>query len=179
MRKALNYCLLAILLTFAGSSAFGTESIYTWTDQHGVIHMTNKQPPKGVTVEDRIDYLPQPDVSQPTVQSRIQTEESSEELKRAQALAVRERQKATTARREAQSAIEQAEQQVKDATAYYEKVKNKALKRKSLRIKIEKQFEAADNAKLRAEQLNLLAIEAERSAKEAEEKVQRLRNPEE
>ena len=179
MSRAIRYYLPAILLCFICGTALGTESIYTWTDKNGVIHMTNKQPPKGVKIEDQIDYTPQPDASKPVRQGGLRAEEGSGDLGRAQAIAAQERQKAKAARREAQAAIEKAEQQVKDATAYYEKVKNKALKRKSLRIKIERQFEAADNAKLRAEQMNLLAIEAERRANDAEAEVQRLSTPKE
>jgi len=178
MSRSLKYALPVILLFFICGSALGTESIYTWTDNNGVIHMTNRQPPKNVTVQDQIEY--QPEALGPTSieQDYPRTNLDERSLKKVQEKAVQERQKAQAARRKAQKAIGQAERQVKEATAYYEKVKNKSLKRKSLRIKIEKQYEAAENAKLKAEQLNLQAIEAERQARMAEEAAQKLTNPE-
>jgi len=99
-------------------------------------------------------------------------------LDEAQAKAAQERQKAETARRRAQEAVDKARQREKEAVAYYEKTRNKSLKRKSLRIKIENQFQEVTPLKAEAERLNRLADEAEQRAKVAEEEVQKLSKPE-
>ena len=178
MSSALKYTLVVALLFFLNGAASSTESIYTWTDKNGAIHMTNKQPPKGVTVEERIDYLPeQTDRTSSNLDNRP-TEVTEQELDEAQAKAAQERQKAETARRRAQEAVDKARQREKEAVAYYEKTRNKSLKRKSLRIKIENQFQEVTPLKAEAERLNRLADEAEQRAKVAEEEVQKLSKPE-
>jgi len=178
MLSALKYTLAVVLLLFFNGSALSTESIYTWTDNNGVIHMTNKQPPKGVTVEERIDYLPEQINRRSSNLDNQPTEVTEQELKEAQEKAAQERKIAETARRRAQEAVDIARQREKEAVAYYEKTRNKSLKRKSLRIKIEKQFQAVTPLKVEAERLNQLADEAEQRAKVAEEEVQKLSNPE-
>ena len=97
MSRALKYYLPAIILCFVSGTALCTESIYTWTDKDGVIHMTNKQPPKGVTIEDRVDYQPLPPDSEPAGQGRSQTGQDTPDLKRTLDELARERQKATAA----------------------------------------------------------------------------------
>ncbi len=178
MPSVLKYTIAVVLLLFFTGAASSTESIYTWTDKNGVIHMTNKQPPKGVTVEQRIDYLPETTEPIRIEQDKPPTEASEQDLNEAQAKAAQERQKAEGARRRAQAAIAIANQREKEAIAYYEKVKNKSLKRKSLRIKIERQFQEVTPLKAEAERLNRLADEAEERARVAEEAVQKLGQPE-
>ena len=176
MAIKLRFMVLALLLFLFSGSVLCAETIYTWTDPDGTLHMSNRKPPKNVKIQDQIDYEV-PVTGPPSVQAEATTAVTGDALTLARELAVREGKTAETARRQAQEAIERAQRLEQEATDYYDKVKNKALKRKSLRIKVEKQFKAVDQAKAEAERLKRLADEAEQRARTAQETIQKLNAP--
>jgi len=70
--------------------------IYTWTDEYGVTHITEKPPPPGAQGQDVIKYTPK-------------TDEQIEEIRRGQQT-VREQQEMERAQQEAKDARRRAEQ---------------------------------------------------------------------
>jgi hypothetical protein len=93
-------CLLVLLTGMLAAFAYAGK-IYTWTDENGVTHITEKPPPPGAQGQDVIEYTPK-------------TDKQIEEIRRGQQT-VREQQE-----------MERAQQEAKDATRRAEQAKAKA-----------------------------------------------------
>ena len=157
-----------------GSHILSAQTLFTWTDEDGVSHITDKKPPDDIQIEDKLYYEKQTEKTPAEIEENRKKKQTARSLTEAFEKVEVEKRKAKNAKQRAQDAIKRANQIKKETDAYIEKVKYKSRKRKSLRIKMKRRMEEANRAMTEAEQLNQLAIEAEKKAKEAESEAKKL-----
>ena len=128
---------LALLLAAATVPA-DAQKLYTWTDDNGVLHITDQPPPKNARIKDVLPYrekTPQ-ELEQIQRQAEIALQASEQEQKRRQARLAEIQ--ARKARRQAQQAAAKAEQEYRQNLEYIRRLSNTRDKRKQFRKKIEK-----------------------------------------
>ena len=52
---------ITTLLIFLVVSDLGADKLYTWTDEHGNLHITEKPPPENATLKNVMNYQPEPE----------------------------------------------------------------------------------------------------------------------
>ena len=166
--------LIFALFLLCGSHILSAQTLFTWTDEAGVVHITENKPPEGIQIEEKLHYQKQPSKRPPESEEnrkKGQTDlEKSEAIERAKI----ERRKANEAKQKAEEAFKKANQIKKETDEYIKKVKYKSRKTKSLRVKMKRRMEEANKAIAEAEQLKQLAIKAEKKAKDAESEAIKL-----
>ena len=166
MKKGFTFIFALFLL--CGSHILSAQTLFTWTDEAGVVHITENKPPEGIQIEEKLHYQKQPSKRPLEIEEnrkKGQTDlEKSEAIERAEI----ERRKANEAKQKAEEAFKKANQIKKETDEYIKKVKYKSRKTKSLRVKMKRRMEEANKAIAEAEQLKQLAIKAEKKAKDAE-----------
>ena len=170
MRRFLTITVGLSLLIFTAEAP--GKTLYTWTDENGITHITETPPPPKARLEDRIEYSPQ---------SRQEIEEIRQEMKQTQAVREKERiqQLAREAQREAADAAAKAEQAQTEADAaekrleeFKEKINNwrRYQNNRSTILDLEAQRNAAKERALQAaEDARAAQRRAEQAKKEAEE----------
>ena len=162
------------LFLLCGSHILSAQTLFTWTDEAGVTHITENKPPEGIQIEEKFHYQKQPSKRPLEIEEnrkKGQTDlEKSEAIERAEI----ERRKANEAKQKAEEAFKKANQIKKETDEYVEKVKYKSRKTKSLRVKMKRRIEEANKAIAEAEQLKQFAIKAEKKAKDAESEAIKL-----
>jgi len=163
-----GFTFIFALFLLCGSHILSAQTLFTWTDEAGVAHITENKPPEGIQIEEELHYQKQPpkrpleiDENRKKGQTGL---EKSEAIERAKI----ERRKANKAKQKAEDAFKKANQIKKETDEYVEKVKYKSRKTKSLRVKMKRRIEEANKAIAEAEQLKQFAIKAEKKAKDAE-----------
>lgn len=157
-----------------GSHILSAQTLFTWTDEDGVSHITDRKPPDDIQIEDKLYYEKQPEKSAFEDEENRNKKQAKRNVSEAFEMAEIEKRKAKNAKQKAQEAFTKANQVKKETDEYIQKVKYKSRKRKSLRIKMKRRMEEANRVMAEAEQLNQLAIEAEKKAKEAEFEAKKL-----
>ena len=167
--------LIFALFLLCGSPVLYSQTLFTWTDEDGVVHISDGKPPEGTQIENKLHYQKQPRKSPLEIkenQKKRQTDrEKSEAVERAEI----EKRKANIAKQKAEEAYKKANQINKEADEFIQKVKYKSRKAKSLRVKMKRRLEEANRAIAEAQKLKQLAIEAEKKAKDAESKAKKLK----
>ena len=156
-----------ILFSLFPVSLLGAQKLYTWTDENGVLHITEQPPPKSTKVEEVMTFKARTPEELKAIE-RSKNKERREFEKFEQTENEREAQlRAKEADEKAQKALEQAEEDYKRNKAYIDKLSNRRWKRKQFRKKIDrlkKETEASyAEAKSAAEQ----AEEAKQAAEKA------------
>jgi hypothetical protein len=159
-----------MLFSLFAASLLGAQKLYTWTDENGVLHITEQPPPKSAKVEDVRTYKERTPEELEAIERR--KEKLRRELERENQLEKkREAQlKAQEADDEAQKALGQAEEDYEKNKAYIDKLSNRKWKRKKFRKRIdrlkketEEGFTEAQSAAERAEEAKQAAEEAEKA----------------
>jgi hypothetical protein len=140
------------------------QKLYTWTDENGVLHITDHPPPQKAQLEEVVTY------KERTPEELNAIERRKNKLRREldqdfQEVQTREAQlKAKQAEEEAQTAKEQAEEEYEENKAYIDKLSNRKWKRKKFRKKI-------DRLKKETEESYTEAKEAAERAEEVKKKA--------
>ena len=176
-------CLITVTLAFIlsmGPQAVFSQAVYTWTDENGNLHFTNR-PPRGDANILKVDEFKagqkkstNPPSAQPkeSEYERLKSEEAAEEAQIA-------RERADEAQKRANEAIEKAEKAREEADAYIKKIGPKSKKRKSLRYKMRKEVEKARRAELEAQELQNRADEVKTEARKLENDLEPTERPQE
>ena len=166
--------LIFAFFLLCGSHILSAQTLFTWTDEAGVVHITENKPPEGIQIEEKLHYQKQPSKRPLEIEEnrkKGQTDlEKSEAIERAEI----ERRKANEAKQKAEEAFKKANQIKKETDEYIKKVKYKSRKTKSLQVKMKRRMEEANKAIAEAEKLKQLAIKADKKAKDAESEVKKL-----
>lgn len=141
---------MTVLYVAACASQCGAElwagSIYTWTDQHHVVHITDTPPPLGVAVDNVMNSLPEP---QPRAQPGSQQPQSigSWEIQQAEQQARQASQKLEEAEKHAQQVKQEAERIIQESKQYIDSHDNNQY----MRVAFKYQLRQARNAILTSE----------------------------
>ena len=120
------------------ASLLGAQKLYTWTDENGVLHITDHPPPQRAQIEEVVTYKERTPEEQQAIDRR------KRELRREldqddQRVKAQEAQlKARQAEEEAQKSLEQAEEEYEQNKAYIDRLSNRKWKRKQFRKKIDR-----------------------------------------
>ena len=162
-----------ILFSLLAATILGAQKLYTWTDENGVLHITEQPPPNSAKVEDVITYREKTPEELAAIERRkekIRREfERQEQLDREQEAGV----KAKQDEEQAKKAKEKAEKEYNYNKEYIKRLSSTKRKRRQFRKKIERlkketeqSFDEAKSAAEKAEEARQTAAE-ERSAGEA------------
>ncbi len=165
--------ILAFLLTFNAEAG----QVYTWTDEHGNLHITDYPPPKSAKIKDVMQYQ-EKSVDEKRAERKEQQEEALEDLKEQQNRQIEEaKRKARQADERAQEAAARAEQITRDNNAYIKRLGSTKDKRKQFKKRIRRLKQEAETA----QEVANVAIEEARLAfeavKELEEKIAKENQP--
>ena len=161
------------LLVFTSFHGFA-DTLYTWTDADGVIHISESKPPANARQTSFLAYIPSklPDTKDSAASSAEQHSESLwlSALEQAR----RERKNAENARKSAEDAIRTANLMKKETDEFLASWKNKNRIKRDVLRQIEQRIQQTNKTIERAEALIRLANEAEQTARQAEMEARRV-----
>ena len=171
--------LLALAMIFLFVLTFDAEAgrVYTWTDEHGNLHITDSPPPKSAKIKHVMQYR-RKTADEKLAEKQEQKEEALEDLKEKQNQQIEEaKRKARQADERAKEAVARAEQITRDNNAYIRRLGSTKEKRKQFKKRIRRLKQEADIA----QEVANAAIEEARLAfeavKELEEKIAKENQP--
>jgi len=140
LESPMRFFIAPVILLFSlyAVSLLNAQKLYTWTDENGILHITDQPPPDWAEVIDVETYKERTPAELEAIE-RIKNKEQREfdrylqrENEREAAL------KARKADENAQKAREQAEKDYDNNKAYIDKLSNRRWKRKKFRKRIER-----------------------------------------
>jgi len=163
------FCLYAV-------SMLSAQRLYTWTDENGILHITEQPPPDRAKVKDVVTYKEKTPAELEAIERRKKQDQQAfdrfkqSEAKRAAQLRARETEV------NAQKARAQAEKDYEKNKAYVDELSNRRWKRKKFRKRIdrlrketEESFVEAKSAAQQAEEAKKAAAKARLTSEEGEE----------
>jgi len=143
MKTGLTFIFALFLL--CESHILSAQTLFTWTDEAGVVHITDSKPPEGVMVQNVIQYKEKTD-GEIREYKRLQEKKRQDRLKQEK---IQEAQKAKNeagkAKKEAEEAEASAEEATQNANEYINKYSSrKKKKRKAYRSRTRKLVEEAE-----------------------------------
>jgi hypothetical protein len=159
----------ALVLVVSAYSELCADTVYTWTDKDGNVHITAEPPPQNARVKDVIKYQPRPDETATDSEQRRDSEAGAAPGKPESDDVRQARTRAEKAREEAEIASARAEEATKAAEKYIETHNRNEYMRRAYQYQMRK---AAEDAKAAQEQARIAAekaIEAEKKVKLVEE----------
>ena len=169
-----GFTFIFALFLLCGSHILSAQTLFTWTDEAGVVHITENKPPEGIQIEEKLHYKKQPSKGPLEIEENRKKGQTNLEKFEAIERVEIERRKANEAKQKAEDAFKKANQIKKETDEYIKKVKYKSRKTKSLRVKMKRRMEEANKAIAEAEKLKQLAIKAEQKSKNAESEAIKL-----
>ena len=158
-----------LLFCIFTASLLGAQKVYTWTDENGVLHITDHPPPQRAQLEEVVTY------KERTPEELNAIERRKNKLRREldqdfQQVKTREAQlKAKQAEEEAQKTLEQAEEEYEENKAYIDKLSNRKWKRKKFRKKIDRIKKETEESYAEAKSAAERAEEAKKKAEQGTE----------
>jgi len=162
------FCLLVQQDIFA-------QTLYTWKDASGTIHITRKKPPAGQPLTDQLRYTTR--LSPKTQNHEASTKDmGNDTVLAAIRQAKQARKRAQESRRVAEDAIKEANQLKNETEAFLEPWRGKKRIRKTMQLQIESRIKKANQMIANAEHLIDSANQAEKKAQAAEKKAQKTQD---
>ena len=170
-----TYCIsVGLLLTLLTAFSLNAQKLYTWTDENGVVHLTDQPPPE----KDRVENLEVIRYEEKTPQDIEEIEHRKENLRRQLDRAEREEKarqaeiQAREAEKRAQEAVQQAREEFEYNDRYIRRLTSTKNKRRKFRkrvdrIKAENEASQAE-ANAAVEQAREAAQKASIAAEEAQ-----------
>jgi hypothetical protein len=167
--------LMGILFCLLVQQNIHAQTIYTWKDATGTIHISQRKPPANQPLTDQLRYAnrssfkPEIEMSTPVdmVADTVLTTARQAKLAREQA---------DNARRKAEDAIQEANQVKEETDAFLEPWRNRKRISKGVQVQIESRIQKANQAIARAKDLIDSANKAEQKAQAAEKEAQRTQD---
>jgi hypothetical protein len=160
-----------IILSFVMTAELTADTVYTWTDENGKLHITQDPPPKKAKLKETMDYQP------PPVKADLDSEDRKEigaeaELRKQKSDEVRKaRAEAEKAKKEAGIARGIAKETTRMAKEYSESNNPNKIMQQTYEYQMEEAIEEAEAAEERARIAEEKAVSAEKEAELAEEQV--------
>ncbi len=167
MQRVLIY-VIPVLFLFTTQLAVA-KTLYTWTDQDGVVHITASKPPAGTEPTDKITYTVKPKNETQKIDRHRETQRKALLLENdARKKAQRARREADGAKKTMEAAIEEANRMKAATDEYIRQWGIQARHRKSIKAKIDRKKDTTNQAVAESERLIKIATEAEAKAQAAE-----------
>jgi len=151
------------------------QTLYTWKDASGTIHISQKKPPAGQPLTDQMRYTASLS-SKPQIQALAPEETGNDAVLKAIRQAKQARKQAQESRRVAEDAIKEANQIKNETESFLEPWRGKKRIRKAMQLQIESRIEKANQVIANAEHLIDSANAAEKKAQAAEKKAQKTQD---
>jgi IgA-specific serine endopeptidase len=160
---------ILIILSFVMAAELAADTVYTWTDENGNLHITQDPPPKKAELKESMDYQPQS--AKAVLESQRRPQIGAEaELKRQKSDEVRKaRAEAEKAKKAAELARAKAEEATRMAKEYSESNNRNKYMQQTYEYQMEEAVENAKAAEERARIAEEKAIDAGKKAKLDEE----------
>jgi hypothetical protein len=168
MKRAVR--IAAAIVLFFGVEAIAGQ-IHTWTDENGVLHMTDTPPPKSAKTVETYRYRVRPSRDLDAVQQIQAHEKTAERIAEAEERAVEMRKRAE----EATLRADDAEIALKDEQRKIAEMFESATKRKKDALLIDRQKAVVEKAAELANEARRQANEAWKLAEEASKQVDLIR----
>lgn len=160
-----------IMFSFVMTAELVADTVYTWTDENGKLHITQDPPPQKAKLKDTIEYEPQP-AKVDLESKRLPETRTAAELQKQRTDEVLEaRAQAEKAREAAEIAAAKAEEATRMAKEYSESNNPSKVMQQTYDYQMEQAIEAAKAAEERAGIAEEKAIDAEKKADLAEEQA--------
>ena len=159
------------MLSFFMTADLAADTVYTWTDENGNLHITQDPPPKKAELKETMDYQPPPAKADLGSEHRPQIGAEAELKKQKPDEAQQARAEAEKAKKAAEIARDKAEEVTRMAKEYGESNNQNKVTQQTYEFQMEKSIEDAKAAEERARIAEEKAIDAEKKAKLAEEQV--------
>jgi len=162
------FCLLVQQDIFA-------QTLYTWKDASGTIHIAQQKPPAGQPLTYQLHYTARLSLKTQR-QEPSPNDMGNDAVLRTIQQAKQARKQAQESRRVAEDAIKEANQTKNETEAFLEPWRGKKRIRKTMQLQIESRIEKANQMIANAEHLIASANEAEIKAQAAEKKAQKTQD---
>ena len=166
---------VGLLLTVLAALSLNAQTIYTWTDENGVVHLADQPPPETDRVPDveAIKYeekTPQEieaiQHKKESLRRKLDKEDQIEKARRAEI-------QAKEAEKRAQAALQQAQEEYEYNNAYIRRLTFTTNKRQQLRKRVDRLKAETEASQAKAEAAVEQAEEAARKARLAAEEAQK------
>lgn len=158
----------ALLMAIIGAAQLNAQKLYTWTDEKGVTHITDRPPPPNATVEGVIKFKEKSPQELDAIERRKEQLRKWNERQDKIDAAQRANAQARQADQRAQKAMEQARDEYEYNQEYVRKLSNRRWKRKKFRKRIERLKIETEASQSEAQAAAQQAEEAAEKAREAE-----------
>jgi hypothetical protein len=165
---------VGLLLTLSAALSLNAQTIYTWTDGSGVVHLADQPPPETDRVRDVEVYKYEEKTPQEIEAIRHKKEKLRRKLDREEQIekAHRAEIQAKEAEKQAQDAIQQAQEEYENNNEYIRRLTSSRNRRKQFRKRVDRlkaETEASQaEAKAAVEQAEKAAQKARTAAEEAQ-----------
>ncbi len=166
---------MGILFCLLVQQNIHAQTIYTWKDAMGTIHISQQKPPADQEGTDRLRYAARSS-SKPETEMTAPANVAADTLLTATRQAKLAREEADTARRKAEDAIQEANQVKEETDEFLEPWRNKKRIRKNMQNQIESRIQKANQIIAEAEHLIDSANKAEQTAQAAEKEARRTQD---
>jgi hypothetical protein len=165
---------VGLLLSLSAALSLSAQTIYTWTDGNGIVHIADQPPPKTDRLEDVevIKYEEKTPQEMEAIQHKkeslrrqLDREEQIEKARRAEI-------QAKEAEKRAQEALQQAQEEYEYNTEYIRRLTFTTNKRRQLRKWVDRQKAETEASQAKAKAAVEQAEEAVRKARIAAEEAQ-------
>ncbi|MGD9044593.1 MAG: DUF4124 domain-containing protein [Desulfobacterales bacterium] len=158
-----------VIFSLVMTAELAADTVYTWTDENGKLHITQEPPPKKAKLKDKMDYEPPPPKADLESERRPETGAEAELDKQKSNEVLKARTEAEKAKKAAEIAKDKAEEATRMAREYSESYNPSQIMQQTYDYQMEKAIEAAKAAEERARIAEQKAISAEKKAGIAEE----------
>ena len=152
------------------------QTLYTWKDATGTIHISQRKPPADQPLTDQVRYNTASISSKLEIKTPAPAEIGADTVLTAARQAKLAREQAETARRRAEDAIQEANQVKAETDTFLEPWRDKKRIKKHNRQQIESHIQKANQIIATAKHLIDSANEAEQKAQAAEKEAQRIQD---
>jgi hypothetical protein len=151
------------------------QTLYTWKDTTGTIHISQQKPPTGQPLTDQLRYTARLS-SKPTIETSSSEDIGENTVLAAARQAKLARKRAENSRRMAEDAIQEANQVKKETDVFLEPWRNRKRIRKNMQVQIESRIQKANQLIAKAKHLIDSANEAEQKAQAADKEARRTQD---
>jgi hypothetical protein len=163
----LNILSIVFLTTAIGVSSPHAQQIYTWTDENGVMHMSDQAPPQGVEVDEVLKYSEKTPREQQAIEQKIEQQRQRLERQNRIDAAQRAELEARRAEEKARQARAKAEAELRTNQEYVRQLSTRRWKRRKFKKRIERIKIETEASLDEAEAVEQQAAEAARKARQA------------
>ena len=160
-----------VILSFVMTADLAADTIYTWTDENGNLHITQDPPPKKAELKKTMDYQPPPAKADLESERRPEIGTEAELKKQKPDEAQKARAEAEKTKKAAGIARDKAEEATRMAKEYSESNNPNQYMQQTYEYQMEKAIEDAKAAEERARIAEEKAINAEKKAELAEKQA--------